>query len=106
MTAKQAVEVGAVAWAVIGAAVALAALPDVNDDARLLVGVASVLLPLCALGAAALLRRNQLRAAGVLLLFSVATPTYFAYALNIPALVTGLVLLTAPALIGPRFQMP
>lgn len=99
MTGKRAVETGSIAWAAVGAGVALAALSDVNNDARLLVGVASVLLPLCAVGAALLLRRNQPRAAGLLLLFSAATPTYFAYVLNIPALVAGLVLLAAPALV-------
>ena len=106
MTAKRAVEIGSVAWAAIGAAVALAALPDVNNDARLLVGVASVLFPLCALGAAVLLRRNQLRAAGLLLLLSVATPTYFAWVLNVPALFAGLMLLAAPAFVRRQPQMP
>lgn len=104
MTVQRAAEIGSVAWAAVGAAVALAALPDVNNDARLLVGLASVVFPLCALGAAVLLRRSQLRAAGLLLLVSAATPTYFAYILNIPALVVGLVLLLAPTVVRSQPQ--
>jgi hypothetical protein len=40
--------------------------------------------------------RHRDRAAGVLLLVSALTPTYFAYVLNVPALVVGLYLLIAP----------
>jgi hypothetical protein len=82
--------------------VAALALPTVNDDAKLLVGAASVAFPLCAVASAALLRRGHDRSAGVLLLLSVATPTYFAYVLNAGALVVGLGVLVVPrALLGP-----
>jgi hypothetical protein len=94
---RRIVEIGSLAWAAIGASVALAALPSVNDDAIVLVGVASVVFPLCALGAALALRDRRDRLAGLLLLASVATPTYFAYALNLPALAVGLALLAAPS---------
>jgi hypothetical protein len=75
------------------------ALPEVNADARWLVGVASVVFPAAAVLAAMALRRGALRWAGVFLLVSVATPTYYAYPLNIPALVAGLVLLAAPSIV-------
>ena len=91
---------GSIAWAVIGASVALVALPQANADARWLVGVASVVFPAAAVLAAMALHRGAIRWAGVFLLVSVATPTYYAYALNIPALVAGLVLLVAPSIVG------
>lgn len=87
---------GALGWAVIGASVALWSLGDVNADARLLVGVFSIGGPLAAVGAARLLTRGADRAAGALLLVSVLTPTYFAYVLNLPALIVGLALVIAP----------
>jgi hypothetical protein len=96
------IEIGAVVWGVAGAAVALGALSDVNGDARWLVGIASVVFPLCAIAAAIALRSGRDRLAGVLLLLSVATPTYFAYGLNLPALLVGAGLIWAPkALAGP-----
>ena len=83
-------------WVVAGAAVALGSLGDVNDDARLLVGLASVVGPLLAVGAAVQLGRHADRSAGVLLVLSaLVTPTFFAYVLNIPALVVGVVLAVA-----------
>ena len=94
MDARQLLRVGTLAWAALGAAVALAALPSVYADARVLVGLASVLGPLAAVGAAHLLARGRDRGAGGLLLASaLLTPTYFAYVLNVPALVVGAVLL-------------
>lgn len=101
MTRRQAVQVGAFVWAVVGAAVAIPQIASANSDARLLVGVASVLGPAAAVGAAMLLGRGGGRGrgrwAGALLLVSVATPTYFAWMLNVPALIAGLVLLLAPS---------
>jgi hypothetical protein len=94
MRRRRSLEIGSTLWALLGAAIAITALGDVNADAKILVGVASVLFPLCALGAAFELRHQRDRFAGVLLLLSVATPTYFAYPLNLPALVIGLVLVT------------
>ena len=96
MTRRQVVIVGSCLWAVTGALVALAALPNVNDDARVAVALASVALPLCALGAAVALGRHRDRFAGLLLLLSVATPTYFAYALNVVPLIVGLALMLSP----------
>jgi len=70
-------------WAVVAGTVALVALPDVNPDARLLVGALSVVLPLAAVLAARALHRGNDRIAIVLLLVSVATPTYMAWAINL-----------------------
>lgn len=96
---RRVVRSGSLIWAVVGAAVALSALPTVNADARVLVGLASIIFPMCALGAAVALGRRRDGLAGVLLVFSAATPTYFAYPLNLPALVVGLALLTSPAVV-------
>lgn len=93
---------GAIAWAVMGAAVAWTALPQVNADARLGVGAASVVGPIAALGAAAAVRSGKARVAGALLLVSVLTPTYFAYVLSLPALLAGIALLAAPQLLEGR----
>jgi hypothetical protein len=90
---------GSLAWAVAGAIFALSSLPEVNADARWLVGVASVVFPAAAVLAAMALRRGAIRWAGLFLLVSVATPTYYAYPLNIPALVAGLILLAAPSIV-------
>lgn len=86
-------------WAVVGAAVAWSALPSVEPDARVLVGAASTLGPLAAVASALALSRGRDRVAGLALILSVATPTYFAWALNLPALVLGvwLVVRRAPA---------
>lgn len=94
---RRIVEIGSLAWAIIGASVALAALSSVNDDAIVLVALACIVFPLCAVGAALALRHRRDRLAGMLLLASVATPTYFAYPLNLPAIVVGLALLAAPS---------
>jgi hypothetical protein len=99
---RRVVYTGSLAWAVVGAAVALSAIPSVNDDARVLVVLASVIFPLCAVAAAVMLDRRRDHIAGLLLVVSAATPTYFAYPLNLPALVVGLSLLTSPALIVGR----
>lgn len=96
---RQTVVVGSVAWAVVGALVALSALPSSMPDARWFVALASVLFPAAAAGAAFALKRGAVRLAGVLLLVSVATPTYFAWPLNVPALVAGLMLVMAPSTI-------
>lgn len=104
MDRRRAVEVGALVWAGVGAAIAIPSLATVNADARLLVGTAAILGPLAAVGAWQLLQRQADRMAGALLLVSVLTPTYFAYVVNLPALVVGLLLVTIPHLVldGPR----
>ena len=88
--------IGSVVWAIMGALVALSQLSQANPDARWLVGGASVVFPAAALAGAMALRRGALRWAGALLVVSVATPTYMAYPLNLPALAAGLWLLFAP----------
>jgi hypothetical protein len=83
-------------WVVAGGAVALSSLGNVNDDARQAVGVASVAGPLLGAWAALLMGRLADRSAGVVLMLSaVLTPTYFAYVLNLPALLVGAVLAVA-----------
>jgi hypothetical protein len=96
MDRRRIVQFGSTVWAAAGAGVALASLSRVNDDARVLAGLASVVFPMCALCAAMALGRRHDRLAGLLLVVSVATPTYFAYPLNVPALVVGLTLLVSP----------
>lgn len=97
MPTQRVLQVGAVLWAVVGGAVAVGSVADVNADAEVLVGLAAVAGPLAALGAALQLGRGADRSAGALLVLSaLVTPTFFAYVLNLPALVVGLVLLAAP----------
>jgi hypothetical protein len=83
-------------WAVIGAAVALTSLMGVSPDARILVGIASVAFPLAAAFASSAVARHHDRTAGLLLLVSVATPTYFVSVLKVPALLVGLAVLLNP----------
>jgi hypothetical protein len=96
MIPRQAIRVGAIAWAAAGAAVALLSFASVNEDARVIVGYATVLGPLAALLASTAVARRQDRRAGLLLVISVAIPTYFAWVLNVSALVVGLGLRAAP----------
>lgn len=93
MNWRRVVQVGAAVWAVVGAGIALSALRDVNPDSRVIVVIASILGPAAAMAAAVLVGRRQDRWAGALLVLSVVTPTYFAAALNLPALLVGLYLL-------------
>lgn len=90
---------GAATWAAVGGAVALSQLSAVNGDALLVVGLFSVLGPVLAIAASAAAARGSLRLAGALLVLSaLATPTYFAYPLNLAALAAGAWLLaTAPS---------
>ncbi len=90
------VQAGATAWALVGFGVAVIFLAQVNPDARLLVGVASVVFPVCALLAGVAAAHGRARAAGVLLLLSAATPTYFVWPVNVLALVAGAALVLAP----------
>lgn len=92
-TYENVIAVGAVVWAIVGFAIAMSALSDVNRDARVLVTTFSIACPVSAVGAARLIHKGHLCWAGLLLVISVATPTYFAFALNIPALVVGLALI-------------
>lgn len=95
---------GATLWAVLGGSVSLAGLASVKDDAVLLVGFFSALGPALAIAAAVAAARGSLRNAGLLLVMSaLATPTYFAYPLNVVALAAGLWLtLTARSTVRSR----
>lgn len=87
------VQVGALVWAGVGAMVAL---PPAASANVVLIWAASVLGPLAAVAAFRLLARGADRLAGVFLLVSVFTPTYFAWILNVPALIAGAALLASP----------
>lgn len=103
MRRRDAVEIGCWIWAFGGAAIALAALFTVIGEAPIVLYVASVAFPLAAAGAAVAIRSHRDRLAGLLLLVSVATPTYFAYVFNLPALIVGIALLAwPPAVLGGR----
>ncbi|HEX2046218.1 MAG TPA: hypothetical protein VHF27_00535 [Acidimicrobiales bacterium] len=95
MLDSRTVQLAATAWAMVGFAIALPSLARVNADARLLVGVASVVFPTCALLAGVAVVHGRPRAAGVLLLLSAATPTYFVSPVNLVALAAGAALLLA-----------
>jgi HAAS len=83
-----------VVWGVGAALIALTSLGAVNGDARLLVGAASVVFPLAAVMAAFAAVRDRLRLAGALLVVSAATPTYFFWVANLPALIIGVLLIS------------
>lgn len=102
MIEKRAVQIGATAWAMVAFTVASVSLANVSTDALVVVGAASVFLPLAAFLAAIAAAHDRLRVAGALLVLSAATPTYFAWVLNIPALLAGVVLLAAPGMIVKR----
>ncbi len=93
-------------WAVTGIVVAFVSIGAVNPDARVLVGAASVGFPLAAALASWALAGNRDRVAGLLLVVSAATPTYFAWGLNVPALLAGVALLVAPRLTIRRPVVP
>ncbi|MDQ1367147.1 MAG: hypothetical protein QOE57_3189 [Acidimicrobiaceae bacterium] len=76
-------------WAAVGLAIALPAVTSADPDSRLIIGVVSVVLPLAAALAAVAISGGRYRLAGLLLLLSVATPTYFLWVVNIPALIVG-----------------
>lgn len=101
MRRRQAVEIGCWIWAIGGAMIALGALFTVIGDAPVVLYLASVAFPLAAVAAASAIRSCRDRLGGLLLLVSVATPTYFAYIVNLPALIVGIVLLIwPPAILG------
>ena len=80
MIRRQAIEVGAVVWAVVGLVLGLRVLRSVNADARLLVLVACVVGAGAALLASACLSVHRDRLAGALLAASAVSPTVFACA--------------------------
>lgn len=96
---SKALPAACLAWGVVAGAIALQALPNVNHEVRWLVGIMSVVLPACALGAAQAFRAGAPRIGAALLLLSSMTPTYFAWALNVPAILIGTALVVAPSLV-------
>ena len=86
--------VGCAVWALVGLLIASAGFGTVNDDARLLVLGATAVGVGAALLAARLLLRGRPRWAGLCLVVSVVTPTWFAAAINLIPLLTGLILLS------------
>jgi hypothetical protein len=99
MIKRRALQVGALVWAAVGYVIALTALRRVNDDAVVLVAATSAAFPLAPGAASLALGRGRDRLAGVLLVASAATPTYFAWVLNIPALAIGFALMMAPTVV-------
>lgn len=98
MTKQRAVHAVAIWWAVTGVVVAVLTFGDVNDDARLLVAAAHLAGFAAAAVSAWLMRRTTSRAAGALLIVSaLITPTYFAWSLNLVALLVGVAVLASPA---------
>lgn len=98
MTRQRAAQAVAIWWAVTGVAVAALTYGNVNDDARWLVAGAHLVGLAFAAASAWLLRRTAARAAGALLIVSaLITPTYFAWPLNLFALLVGVALLVSPA---------
>lgn len=78
---------GAGLWALVG--YLLAARWTIPASPGWALVLASLLLPACSVLAAAALVRHRIGSAGVLLLLSSATPTYFAWPLNLVALAAG-----------------
>lgn len=96
----------AILWAVIAAAIAFAGIVDIlfpppeagatGPLAMTLIISCSIIGPLAALVAARLVLRRRDRLSGLALAVSVITPTYFAAALNLPALIFGIALIILP----------
>ncbi len=94
MTLRRAYQFGAIVWAVVGVTIAVTSQGRANPDIRPFIGTLSVALPLTAVLAAAALKRQRDRVAGIFMLVSAATPTYFAWPVNLPALIVGGLLLS------------
>ena len=96
----------AVLWAVVAATIAAVGIVDIVSPSRevgrteplalTLIISCSIVGPIAALAAARLILRCRDRLAGLALVVSVITPTYFAAALNLPALICGVALLILP----------
>ena len=84
-------------WACAGATTAFAGLGDVNADARVLVTLASIIGPAAAFVAVFMLINHRRVWAGVALVVSLITPTYYAWPLSVlPVFVLALLVLDAP----------
>ncbi len=102
MLDRQVVRFGAIAWAATGLVVGFASVGSINADARPLVVAACLIGPAAAWMASLAIDRRHNRHAGWLLLVSVLTPTFFAWVLNVPALLVGLLLVLAPQAVTDR----
>ena len=96
MVDRRALEIGALLWAGVAFAVATVSLATAGSGVPVLVGLATVVFPLCAVLAYFALGHGRSRVAGALLVASAATPTYFAWIINVPALLAGIALVIAP----------
>jgi hypothetical protein len=105
MLDRQMVRLGAIAWAAAGFAVGIASLSSINADALPLVLAACLIGPGAAVMASRAIDRRHNRRAGWFLLVSVLTPTFFAWVLNVPALLVGLLLMLAPQVVSDRSQL-
>lgn len=102
MQMRRAVQGGSLLWAAVGGAIAFSSLGEVNKDARGLVLAAATVGTLAAVGASVLLSLRATRAPGLLLILSgIVTPTYFAYALNLPVIAVGCLLVIRPSWLDP-----
>lgn len=102
MNRRRVVQGGSLLWAAVGGAIAFSSLGEVNHDARGLVLAAATVGTLAAVAASVLLSIRATRAPGVLLVLSgLITPTYFAYALNLPVIAVGSLLLIRPNWLDP-----
>lgn len=71
-------------WGALGVVLSWSGIRDVNADAKRWIILASIALPLCATGAALLVKRRAYLGIACLLLFlSIGTPTYFAWVFNV-----------------------
>jgi uncharacterized membrane protein YhaH (DUF805 family) len=96
----------AIVWAVLAASLAVIGLEQLFAEraggvstsaaAWIVITSCSIVGPVAAVVAARLIVRRRDRLAGVALVISVITPTYFAAALNLPALIFGIALLVLP----------
>jgi hypothetical protein len=100
MIERRAIQVGSAVWAVVGFSVGLVAVRDATGTGKYLVIAACIAGPTAALLASVSVASHHDRLAGALLLASVVTPTVFAWVLNVPALLIGLALLVAPAVVS------
>jgi hypothetical protein len=106
MIERRVLRVGSLVWAVVGLSVGLVALRSANNDARFVLLAACIAGPAAALLASVSLANRRDHWAGALLLVSVVTPTVFAWVLNVPALLVGLALLTAPVFVVSDRRIP
>jgi hypothetical protein len=102
---RQVIRLGSIVWAVVGFTVALRSIGAVDADARVLVLTACVVRSASAVMASAAVNSRHERLAGVLLVVSVITPTFFSWVLNVPALVVGAMLIFAPAVVTDRRRL-